>query len=73
MSTKIQGWRAYPNYMRDEELVRNVLADPESSPLERNMALRLEKLCYKCDDLEMDVANAKCESAKWVQLELFPS
>lgn len=58
-------WKAYPNLLRDEELVRLVTSDLASTPLERNLALRLDRLLYHCDDAEDD--------GPWrqVQLELF--
>lgn len=72
MSTKLQGWKLYPNHLRDEELTRFVMSDPDCTPLERNMALRIDRLLYKCDDLEMDVKNAAHDNRNWVQMEMFP-
>lgn len=68
---KVAGWKVYPNPMRDEELVRFVMSDPDVSNLERNLAQRLERILYKCDDLEIDVENAKHDKQNWVQMELF--
>lgn len=66
-------WKTSPLSFRDSELVRMVLSDPTSTALERNLALRLDRLLYKLDGMEMDVENAETAArVTWEQLELFP-
>jgi hypothetical protein len=38
------------NFMTDDELVTAVLNNPESTPMERALALRLEALALRLDD-----------------------
>jgi len=49
MIKRVQGWKLYPRTYRDEELIRNVTSDPDATPLERELALRMDRLLYHCD------------------------
>lgn len=52
MVTIVQGWRVSPRSYRDAELVRFITSDPDATPLERDLALRLDKLLYQVDEAE---------------------
>lgn len=65
MTTKTPIWKGCPRSFRDEELIRFVMGDLVSTPLERELATRLERLLYHCDEVEEDAKSAP------VQLRLF--
>ena len=52
MITKVKGWKLYPGPYRNEELIRYVTSDPTSTELERELALRLDRLLFRCDVAE---------------------
>ena len=65
-----QVWKNNPSMLRDSELIRFVTSDPDCTPLERNLALRLDRVLYAHDTLESAVVNARCEEQS-KQLSLF--
>jgi hypothetical protein len=69
MVTKVQGWKVHPSPYRDEELIRFVTSDPTVTALERDLALRLDKLLYRCDQIEADMED--CVENAPTQLALF--
>lgn len=56
---RIQGWKMYPAPYGDSELIRMVTSDPECSPLERALALRLDRMLHHNDQTEADMQYAK--------------
>ena len=54
MVKKVYGWTVNPRAYRDEELIRFVTSSPESSVLERDLALRIDKLLYAADAKEAE-------------------
>lgn len=56
---RVQGWKMYPAPYRDEELVRMVTSDADCSPLERALALRLDRMIHHSDAMEADAEYAR--------------
>ena len=42
-------WKAYPGPLTDSELIRHVTSDATATRLERELALRLDRLMYATD------------------------
>jgi hypothetical protein len=59
----------HPSPYRDEELIRFVTSDPTVTALERDLALRLDKLLYRCDQIEDDLVEKERNTPE--QLALF--
>ncbi len=52
------------NHYRNEELLRLVMATRESTPLERELAQRLEVIMYDCDE-DDECGCYTCDPGAW--------
>ena len=79
----MSNWKKSLASLGDSEIIRMVMSDQSSTDLERHLAMRLDRILYRCDELEDDLsdaaevvtnlASATAATMKpWEQLELFP-
>jgi len=47
MKTTVHSWKTHPRPYRDAELIRLVTSDANVTPLERELALRMDRMLYE--------------------------
>jgi len=47
--TSKAAWRSFTSSLTDSEFIRHVTADPDATPVERELAMRLDRMLYSTD------------------------